>query len=198
MNFSDQQHLSIKTGNEKFNSGGENLEYSLLDFWRWSISDILSNSTRGVLAEFIVAKALNVNVSHTRNEWDAYDLITSEGIKIEVKSSAYLQTWPQTKYSKISFSISTAKPWDWSVDKRSENSIRCADIYVFCLLEHLDKATINPLNLNQWKFYVLSSKQLNDEKHLQKSISLNSLKSIAKELTFEEVNEEVLLKYNQH
>ena len=47
----------LKTGDEKLTSGEKELDFSLLDFWRWSVSDILSNATRGILAEFIVAKA---------------------------------------------------------------------------------------------------------------------------------------------
>lgn len=29
----------------------------------------------------------------TRREWDAYDLVTPTGTTLEVKSSAYVQTW---------------------------------------------------------------------------------------------------------
>jgi hypothetical protein len=63
-----------------------------LEFWKWAFSDFLSNALRGVLAEFIVAKAMDCT-DVQRTEWDAYDVITSDGIKIEVKSSAYLQSW---------------------------------------------------------------------------------------------------------
>ena len=148
MNLSEKLHLSLKSGTENFSFDNQNLGFSLLDFWRWSVSDILSNATRGILAEFIVAQALNADIANVRNEWDAYDLLTPEKIKVEVKSSAYLQSWEQTDYSKISFSIRAAKPWDWSIDKRSNTPVRSADIYIFCLLKHKDKATVNPLNLD--------------------------------------------------
>lgn len=38
-------------------------------------------------------------------EWDAVDIIY-KGIKIEVKSSGYLQSWNYDKLSKIRFDIS--------------------------------------------------------------------------------------------
>jgi hypothetical protein len=48
-------------------------------------SDLVSNSTRGVLAEFIVARALGLDTG-VRTEWQAFDLETASGKKIEVKS----------------------------------------------------------------------------------------------------------------
>jgi len=188
MNLSEKLHLEIKNGDEKFTSQNQDLNFSLLDFWKWSVSDILSNATRGILAEFIVAKGLSADIAKVRNEWDAFDLITPEGIKIEVKSSAYLQSWEQSDYSKISFSIKAAKPWDWAIDKRSELAIRSADFYVFCLLNHKDKSTVNPLNLNQWEFYVVSTEELNNYTRSQYSITLNSLKKLTNPLKFEELS----------
>ena len=57
-----------------------------------------------MLAEFIVASAIDV-LKNPREEWDAYDLITKEGLKIEIKSSSYLQSWDQTELSKIIFGV---------------------------------------------------------------------------------------------
>lgn len=188
MNFSKKLHLEIKNGDEKFISQSQVLNFSLLDFWKWSVSDILSNTTRGILAEFIVAKAQNADIAKVRNEWDAYDLITPRGIKIEVKSSAYLQSWEQFDYSRISFSIKAAKPWDWTTDKRSELAIRSADCYIFCLLNHKDKSTVNPLDLDQWEFYILSTKRINNYTRSQHSITLNSLRKLTKVLKFEDLN----------
>ena len=41
------------------------------DFWRWSCSDLLSNTARGVLAEFIVAQAVGAQ-GDIRREWDPW------------------------------------------------------------------------------------------------------------------------------
>jgi hypothetical protein len=81
------------------------------DFWQWAYSDFLSNALRGVLAEYIVAQA--VGCTHRpRTEWDAYDLKTDSGLKIEVKSAAYLQSWQQKRLSPIRFDIGRKKGWD--------------------------------------------------------------------------------------
>src|SRR5690606_33133494 len=140
---------------EKLSFDGTSLGLSLLDFWRWSYSDILSNTMRGVLAEFIVATALGIDIKTARKEWEAFDLLTENNLKVEVKSCAYLQTWKQNDYSKIGFSCGTSKSWDYNTDKRSNEAKRHADVYVFCLLKHKIKSSINPLDLNQWEFYVV-------------------------------------------
>ena len=68
----------------------------------------MSNTERGRLAEFIVAKAVNA-ASDRRVEWDIYDVRTPDKITVEVKTSAYLQTWKQTRLSKITFDIAPKK-----------------------------------------------------------------------------------------
>jgi hypothetical protein len=80
-----------ETGGEVFRRGKVKLPFDLLSFWKWSCSDLVSNATRGILAEYIVARALGLAKNGVRDEWAAYDLCTPEGIKIEVKSAAYLQ-----------------------------------------------------------------------------------------------------------
>ena len=57
------------------------------EFWEWAYDDLLTNTTRGVLAEYIVATALGV-ADTKRREWDQYDLKTADGDGVEVKSSA--------------------------------------------------------------------------------------------------------------
>lgn len=78
-------------GSERLTFNGKKLALTVSDFWQWNLSDLVSNLTRGRLAEFIVAHALGIDVLEgVRNEWDAFDLITTDRVKVEVKSSAYL------------------------------------------------------------------------------------------------------------
>ncbi|XHR92760.1 hypothetical protein ACFJIV_20780 [Mucilaginibacter sp. UC70_90] len=181
----------LKTGNESLIHNSLPLNFTLLDFWKWSISDILSNATRGVLAEFIVATAVNIDITTVRDEWGAYDLITPNGIKLEIKSAAYLQSWEQKVLSKISFSTRLARGWDTEIDKRSDIPKRHADVYIFCLLKHEDKQTVNPLDLNHWDFYVLSTHELNNYKRSQHSITLNSLKRLTNAIGYNDIEKAV-------
>jgi len=163
-----------KTGQEDFNYNDVKLDFNLLDFWSWSQSNLLDNTLRGVLAEFIVAKALKIKSTH-RVEWDAYDLITNSGLKIEVKSSAYLQSWKQKKLSNISFGIQPTRGWNAELNEYTDTIERQADVYVFCVLHHKNEGTVNPMKMDQWTFYVLETKVLNEKCEFQKTIGLNSL-----------------------
>jgi hypothetical protein len=167
---------SKKTGQEQFIFNGEQLPITVLSFWQWSSSELLGNALRGVLAEFIVASAIDV-LEKPREEWDAYDLLSPQGLKIEIKSSSYLQSWEQTKLSKIIFGIQPTSAWE-SSKGRSEVFKRQADIYIFCVLAHKDKRTVNPLDLIQWDFYILDTTVLNEKKPSQKTITLSSLKKL--------------------
>lgn len=167
--------------------------FTLLDFWRWSSSDLLSNAMRGVVAEFIVSKALGCDAHRPRHAWGAYDLDTPEGIRIEVKSAAYLQAWRQPSgLSRITFSIREAFPWNADTNRIGEIRQRSADVYVFCLLKHVDKDTVDPLDLDQWSFFVLSVRALDSYPRSRHSITLPSLRKLTDEIGFEQVQERVL------
>ena len=126
------------------------------------------------LAEFIVGSALGCVADDVRREWDAYDL-ASKGIKVEVKSTAKLQTWPQDRHSTLRFDIPQTTGWDARTNKPLAGPPRRhAHVYVFCVLTADDKATVNPMDLIQWEFYVVATKML-DELGNQRTITLTSL-----------------------
>ena len=180
MGADDFSRLTVakKTGSETFRYNGELTGMTLLDFWRWSVSDLVSNTTRGILAEFIVASALGVT-DRTRVEWDAFDLTTKTGAKIEVKSSAYAQSWSQRKLSAIKFSIRPTRFWNEETGLYTEELRRQADLYIFCVLSHRDKSTVDPLNLDQWDFYLLTANVLNSQLPAQGEITLSRLLQLA-------------------
>lgn len=105
----------------------------------------------------------------------AFDLLTESGLKIEIKSAAYLQTWYHKKLSSISFKIRQTKSWDGGTNESATERKRQADIYIFCVLNHKEKDSLDPLNLDQWEFYVLRAAVLNEKIPTQKSIGLASL-----------------------
>ena len=43
-----------------------------LDFWRWGTSDLITNTTRGVLVEYIVARALGTCTQGVRGAWRVF------------------------------------------------------------------------------------------------------------------------------
>ena len=160
-----------KTGQESFITKNGMSGFNLIDFWSWNQSDLVVNITRGILSEFIVKQSLEIE-SDTRIEWDDYDLVSNSGKKIEVKSSSYIQSWNQNKFSEIEFDISPTRSTsgDYSEVKR-----RWSDFYIFCILKNKVQNTLNPLDLEQWDFYVLETKILDEKKPNQKKIRLNPL-----------------------
>ena len=65
--------VTRKSGKECFQGMGG--EHSLQDFWAWAFSDLVSNTERGKLAEYLVAKAMGcgTQISHT---YQSYHLLS--------------------------------------------------------------------------------------------------------------------------
>ena len=53
---------------------------------------------------------------------------------------------------------------------------RYADLYVFCLLAHVDKETVNPMDVSQWGFYDLRTDTIERDLGDAQSISLRNLR----------------------
>ena len=169
--------------NVQFLLEGSQSNISVGEFWRWNGSCLLSNTLRGALAEFIIAKALEITLTSARIDWTAYDLDyprNGRSYAIEVKASAYIQAWKQNKLSKISFDIAPSR--EWKDQKYTGDRKRRADVYVFCLHKFNDltaKAKANPLDLSQWEFYVVDVDALNTLGLNQQSLSLGKLKRLS-------------------
>ena len=166
--------------------------FSILDFWIWAASDVLNNTLRGIVAEYIVSQATRAQAL-VRIEWDSIDITTPEEIKIEVKSAAYLQSWPQKRPSAISFGIAKKRPWDPETNQYGETRVRSAHVYVFCLLTPKDGRNVKPLDLTQWAFYVLPTSKLDSSLGNQKTVSLSRLKELgARALGYDQIRNAVL------
>lgn len=69
--------------------------------------------------------------------------------------------------------------WDAGTNLQASEARRQADVYVFALLAHIDKATVDPLDLGQWRFYALPTSVLDARAGSQHSITLKSLEALA-------------------
>jgi len=138
------------------------------EFWSWAYSDVQNNTDRAVFAEFLVGSALGVTDGVSAG-WGDFDLLYRDK-KIEVKSSAYLQSvsWGERRLSRISFDIK----------ERVSLGNRAADCYVFCVHAEKNRAKANVLDAGQWQFYVLSTKRINAELDKQKSAALSTIQRL--------------------
>jgi hypothetical protein len=48
--------------------------------------------------------------------------------------------------------VPKTRAWDPIANLQSHTAQRQADVYVFALLKHQDKRSLDPLNLDQWTF----------------------------------------------
>lgn len=136
--------------------GGERfvgLDAEVREFWAFAMSNLATNNVRGYLAEFLVAKA--VGASGHRVEWDAFDVLTPEGIKVEVKSAGHLQAWAQRRLSRISFGSMVGRTWTPEEGESTEATLN-ADVYVFAVQTATRHEDYDVLDVGQWEFYVVS------------------------------------------
>jgi hypothetical protein len=128
------------------------LEATVLDCWRFAMSDLRTNNVRGYLAEFLVARA--VGATGARIEWGPWDITAPDGTKIEVKASSYLQAWKQRRLSVPTFRVAPAYGWDAGRGAWTDEQGYHADVYVFCLHTATRHEEYHPLDVAPWRFYV--------------------------------------------
>lgn len=138
------------SGTEPF----DGIDASVIDFWKFAMSDLRTNNVRGYLAEFLVARS--VGSTATRVEWDPWDVTAPDGTRVEVKSSGLLQSWRQKKLSRPTFRVAPAYGWDEATATWSTEQAFNADAYVFCLHAADTHHDYDPLDVSQWRFYVAS------------------------------------------
>lgn len=145
-----------------------------LEFWQWAYGDLLDDDVKGAFAEWLVHKLLAIN-SERRVSWANSDIITPEGVRIEVKSTAVWQSWKlldehgrpeavpkhpaalddkKIRFSGLKARDSTAVP-----DSQKKKAFK-SDLYVFAFQGHRDPATWNALDLRQWEFYLVPASRL--------------------------------------
>ncbi len=146
------------------------------DFWRFAMPDLKVNNTRGLLAEFLVHHA--VGSRQPRVEWASHDVETDDGLRIEVKTSAYMQAWEQCRHSDIRFSGLRARTWTPMAGYSGTKSYN-ADVYVFAVQTARDHAAYDPLDTAQWEFYVVARPTL--EKLDVDSLGLAAVRTAAGE-----------------
>lgn len=159
-------------GNESFTYNNNNIGITVIDFWRFAYSD-LNSDPRDYLAEYIVSYALGINKPFNKEGWTLFDILYNEK-RIEVKCTGYFQTWrtDEKTCKQRCFSIRPAH------DNTKNTFERQNDVYVFCLLLGETREEANPLNLNNWEFYIVPTTLINEKCKTNKTISLNRIKKL--------------------
>ena len=165
------------TGKEKFIFDNQEQAFDMLDFWRFHYSNIYD--IQGRIAEFIVAKALGIHTSQNDQYWTLWDM-TYNDIKVEVKETSYYHSFNEKgKYSNYrSFGIGMAHgSYDATKSGNTEYK-RQSDVYIFCLNTGYTAEESYPLNLNNWEFYIVPTRVIDEKCGTNKSITLNRIKNM--------------------
>ena len=188
--------MELLSGQEIFLFKGESIGLTIQDFWRFQYSNIFD--LQEYIAEFLIAKALCIDTPYNRNGWTAYD-IKYKGKRIEVKETGYFYSWQKIgKHSQ-------RRLWDIHKTFVKDNEgnrmkdeygkdikERQSDVYVFCLNIGDDFLTSYPLELDNWEFYIIPTKDINMQCGDHKTISLSKVKKIANNnISFEDIKSEI-------
>jgi hypothetical protein len=139
-------------GDEQFTG----VDATVIDFWRWAFSDLRDNTTRGILAEFLVSKAVG-DAREMRIGWGNFDALAPDGTKIEVKCSAFLQSWTLQRLSELRFGRLRAREFDADRNELSADVRVRADVFVFAVQAQQDPASYDMLDIGHWEFWVASA-----------------------------------------
>jgi hypothetical protein len=169
-------------------------DLTLGDFWSWAYSDLLTNATRSVFGEFLVAVALGLTDT-PRVAWDVADFRYREKL-IEVKTSGYLQSWSVAAKrlpSRIVYSVAKTHPWELSAPTWESELRRPADCYVFCLYTETEHAAAHPNvhDVSRWVFYVLATSLVDQRWGDQKSVGLAQIQAVAVPVPFARLREQI-------
>lgn len=134
--------------------------------------NLLTNYTRGAVAEVVVAELLGGElVGEGYGSWD----IDVDGVRVEVKATGDIQSWPQTRPSTPTFSVARAAGWieqsngSFIADPTKE---RRNDVYVFC-----HHRGTRPDVISEWDFYVCATSRIDEVLGDAKTVGLSALKA---------------------
>ena len=176
-------------GNEKFKVDDKDLDFGILEFWKYKYSNIYN--MQEVIAEFIIEKALGLTESQNTDYWTLFDILY-RGYRIEVKETGYYHSWNEDgKVSLVrNFGITKANSSYDSLEKENKYE-RQNDIYVFCLNTGTTRETSNPMNINNWEFYIIPTSVINEKCRNNKQISLGKVRKIAKQVKYVKIKETI-------
>lgn len=121
------------------------------------------NTIRGFLVEFFVAQAIGAPAKG-RVEWAPFDVEGPDGTRVEVKSTAYLQSWSQARRTTPSWtfkSVAASSMWDDALAVEVPvDPFERVHAWVFGLQTCTEPARYQPLDTGQWEFRVVPHRQL--------------------------------------
>ena len=141
---------------------------------------LISNHLRGLVAEAIVAAALEPVWTWCSADWAGWDFERADGLKLEVKQSASRQTWAPDGGSETAcrFDI-RARTGSYIGSQWRAKHGRIADVYVFA--HHFEvAASADHCDPTQWRFFAVAERCLPQTK----TIGLRGVQKLADPCSF--------------
>ena len=119
------------------------------EYWAWAHGNLANNVERGLVAEYLVRHALELR-DGPRDHWEVETDLTVEGRTIQVKSTAFLQSWEQSRESQAQFQLKRDK-------------LNC-DLFIFAVW--WPQGGVRPvvpvsiIDVGQWWFYLVTGDKL--------------------------------------
>lgn len=128
------------------------------------------------LVEAMLAQVLESEWKWCSADWASHDFENAEGVKLEMKQSAALQSWHEDGFppNRGRFDIAKRKV-RWKGAERIEEVGRYAEMYIFAWHPEIDPELANHREPGQWRFYLVREADLPD----QQSIALSRIQAIA-------------------
>lgn len=116
---------------------------------------LVTNVMRGHVVEAMIALALEPEWRWCSGDYAAWDFERADGLRMEVRQSAYRQSWVHAPHVKVSRAFDIApRKYAWEGAYRKELTGRAAQVYVFAYHDVRDD-TADQRDPGQWAFYVV-------------------------------------------
>ena len=149
----------------------------VVDFWRWAFGNLNEDTLKGLFAEWLIGRILGLDLQlGGRNGGTNSDLFLDDGTRVEVKSTAYWQSWKlytengrplkneeidhrhwERLKKPLRFNVKRTQD---AVDRTGTEKQLWSDIYVFAAQHEKDPEAWDILDMRQWRFYCLTQEEV--------------------------------------
>lgn len=153
-----QLQVCNRFGWENFRDPWDSFPITLHDFWAWGLGEPTSHGARTALAEFLVSRILGALSNGTPGS--GIDFVTRSGLKVKLETAVAHKSWSAERRAAALYAIAPTLVYDTAADRLSRTWSRPADIHVFALLLLGERGVVNPTDLAQWSFHVVSTRAI--------------------------------------
>ncbi|MFC5379403.1 hypothetical protein [Aquipuribacter nitratireducens] len=158
------------------------------DVWSWAFSDGLATIVRQAVAEYLVARAVEADLSRPRRDTDTWDVVTPEGTTIEVMSAAHLDAYGRPRTGTVTWGRTRGGGRAEETPRSDFGAAARADLYVLCLQTATHRSQVDVVDHRQWEFYVLARE---DVRHFGVAVGLRAVQDRARAVSWEQLGEAV-------